>query len=679
MADWLKTRRQIRAVIGWVLLALFILMVAVWSVFGLAPELIEHAPEPLHSFANVEEFWPILLAAIAGAGAAWGLAPGFRGNGGEGGVLSPVALAILGPAALIMMFSAYWPCGGHEAQFWAALRHALEAFEGYVAEPFGEVDGCPAEFPQGLMAGVLFGKATLVLALLIGLGYIFRQSIDSARVRFARQIVVISGITGETADAVRRVGDAANLPAGRRVVLLDAGPELDRAREIARDLARTVKVTVLPVDVSDPDAVATFVRGRRRRGIQGLYLLSADGSGNLRAMDRFLAALDESDASESRSEVPPRVVVRVDNPWHAEDWRRKQMIGRSGWLFDAVSLRELAARHVVSRMMAQQPRVDRVVVSGGSAFELAVLSELSFEQRLEAHLERTSQRAQAEWDSSAGAYRPYSSRAPKAVLVGVDGANVAAHFSEQLERFGVEDAAGFFDVKPDEDRAQAMERLLAAGHTPALITKEDEETDSTFLAVRHPRWTIFDWSTDARGLTDEPLLGGLSMVGPTITPVPGFGFDIWDRLGAIQNLTYLLNFRGGVPDSAGEPVDAWDELDAFTRESNIRSFATFSRGVGELGLPRRMATDLGSQGTETARPLDDPAEIDELARREHDSWVAHHREYGFRFGPERSGLRHPDMVEWAELDAVAQRKDSENVRATNELLGSLGFVLTTSS
>ena len=680
------TSTVLRPIVGWILLAAFLAMGGLWVTFGFAPALIERAPALLRAFGSPSAFWPILAGALTGAGAAWSLAPGLGGGregSGEGGSrLSPLAVAILGPASLLMMVSAYWPCEAEGSQFWGSLRRALEAFEGYVAEPFGQVPGCPAELPQTLLAGVLFAKATLILVLGIGLAFVLRHSIDTLRARFARQVVVFSGITEESVDVARWIGSPTNLPRNRHIVVLDAGSELDRARELARELGKSAKVIVLGVDVSDRPSVESFVRARGRRGIQGLYLMSPDSSANLKALNAFLDAHNRFAAGGRGTEVPGRVVVRVENPWHADDWRRQRMIDNPGWLFDALSEREIAARHVVARLKDHQ--IDHVVISESDPFSLAVLSELSFEHRIDGFLERTSATARSRWEAEGAhddEYQAFHKSTPYAVLVGAEGRVVAEHFREQMHRFGVVNAGEVLEVREDENREQAMARLVAEGHSPAVIVNEagraGTEHDSTFLAVRHPDWAIFDWDPKAHGLAGQSLLGGLSVVGPTMAPVPGFGLDIWDRLGAIQHRTYLLNFHGGLPttDDANKKRGMWDDLSAFARESNIRSFATYARVVGSLARKRTLGTELGTSGRQVPAPLEDPAEIGELAIREHESWVTHHAEYGYTYGPQRKGKRHPDMVGWDSLGTVEQAKDVQSVLATIELLKALGFVL----
>ena len=103
--------------------------------------------------------------------------------------------------------------------------------------------------------------------------------------------------------------------------------------------------------------------------------------------------------------------------------------------------------------------------------------------------------------------------------------------------------------------------------------------------------------------------GGLSVVGPTMAPVPGFGLDVWDRLGAIQHRAYLLNFHGGLPtsDDPTKKRGLWEDLSAFARESNIRTFVAFARVVGSLSCRRQLGTELGTSGRQVPTPLEDPA------------------------------------------------------------------------
>lgn len=712
--------RTAQTILGWLLLSLFVVMVATWTVFGFVPELAYRAPEPFAALTRSTEFWPILVALIAGSGAAWALAPGLsiRGeDGGEHGVsLSPLAAAVLGPSALLLMLSAYWPCAGDEQPFWSALRHALEALEGYVAEPFGTVEGCPMKFPSALLAGVLFGKITLVLVLGIGLAFVFRRSIHALRARFARQVVVFSGLDVDTVDAARAL--CRSLTERQRLVLLDTGPQLDRARELARE----VKAIVLSIDVTDSRSVEAFMSARGARGIHGLYLLSPDAGANVRAMNYFLRpnakqaeadqigsarletyetpealllaekqrALLESHIGGARwrsrkrlsglaarpsapvTEVPARVVIRIDNPWHAEDWRQRQM-SRQGWLFDAVSINEVAARHVVRQ--AVEEGIEEFVVLGQTPFELAVLSELALARRVDQVLSDASAKGSTRTGSSS---MPYVSNTPRAVLLGPSGKETVDYFRRQLARFGVLDSTHHISVE-----SRTMDELMEeTSVSRALVVNDGGNHDSTFLASRHPRWRMFAWAEGGRGLTVEPMLGRLSLVGPSLEPVPGVGFDVWERLGRVHHAAYLYQWAGGVSAIGDRKRGNWDtDLNSFAKEGNVRSFSTFCRTIHGFGL--KWGTDLGADGAQAEHVLT----IEQLklaAMVEHDSWVRHHLEYGWRLGaPDkidgqkaRKKLKlHPDIVEWAALSDDEQRKDVDSAANTAALMRTLGFTL----
>jgi hypothetical protein len=552
-----------------------------------------------------------------------------------------------------MLFAAYWPCSDGEAPVWSALRLAAEAFGDNVAEPFGTVRGCPPEFPQTLMAGVLFGKTAVVLVSAVALAHIFRDTLDGFKARRARQVIVFSGLSDETLDVLRSI--ASGVTDQQTILVVDPGPGLPRAKEVVRDIRREFarshkrsKAIALPLDSADSQAVETFMKSRGKRGIQGLYLMSGDTVSNLQALKIFLP---EGVTAKPRvaTEVPGRVVVRVDNPWHAEDWRRQQMVGNPGWLFDAVSVLEMAARHVLSKL--KETSTDRIIISEMTSFTLAVLDELAFEHRLDGLLSQVSAAAKAK-SKQPDSFVEYRAWAPEVVLVGKDARRIAENLRDQLRRFGIDPGQMIVGVHDSENPEEAMARLLQEGRTPALIADNDSEHDVAFLAVRHPNWTIFEWNKSVGGIADAPLLGALWLVGPTLKPTPDFGLDIWDRLGAVQHWTYVLNFlEGRVTDNdPNRKRGLWTSLSPFAKESNIRTFYSFMRSVANLPHnPRRLGTDLRLGGTETEAPLEGDEVFLELGEREHESWYKHHTEYGFKWGPERKGKRHPDLRNWSDL------------------------------
>lgn len=180
----------------------------------------------------------------------------------------------------------------------------------------------------------------------------------------------------------------------------------------ARTLARQLHAVSVVLDLSDEAAVRRLVGRRSTRSIRGLYLLHADGAANLRAMEALRTAIR---VSPTAPVVPPRLLVSIDDPWHAEDWRRRMMSRGDGWLVDAVSAAECAARQVVVHLRAEC--VDTVVLTGSSALELAMLTELAVQQRI------------------ARATETALPRLPSVVLTGEDSVEAADSFDHQLRRF----------------------------------------------------------------------------------------------------------------------------------------------------------------------------------------------------------------------------------------------------
>lgn len=116
----------------------------------------------------------------------------------------------------------------------------------------------------------------------------------------------------------------------------------------------------------------------------------------------------------------------------------------------------------------------------------------------------------------------------------------------------------------------------------------------------------------------------------------------------------------------------WDHLDEQWKETN-RAFAD---GIGA----KLEATDC----ILVPAPLIDPngplfsftpAELEVLAREEHDRWVAEKLRSGWRYGPLRddAGKIHPLIVDWEELAEVERDKDREPVREVPEMLARAGF------
>jgi hypothetical protein len=68
-------------------------------------------------------------------------------------------------------------------------------------------------------------------------------------------------------------------------------------------------------------------------------------------------------------------------------------------------------------------------------------------------------------------------------------------------------------------------------------------------------------------------------------------------------------------------------------------------------------------------------EVEQLAQAEHLRWMEEREDRGFRYGPRREGLFHPDLVDWSNLSDVAKEKDRAAVRNLPALLAAEGLYI----
>ncbi len=130
--------------------------------------------------------------------------------------------------------------------------------------------------------------------------------------------------------------------------------------------------------------------------------------------------------------------------------------------------------------------------------------------------------------------------------------------------------------------------------------------------------------------------------------------------------------------AAGDSVEhnpsmrPWEQLEEAMREDNRK----FADGIGE-----KLATTGCILVPMALRDPDEPpfaftdAEVDRLARQEHDRWVRAKLDDGWRFGrPRNDELKlHDQLVAWEELDERNRDRDRDPVRQLPEMLELTGF------
>ncbi|SFK33630.1 RyR domain-containing protein [Cellulomonas sp. KH9] len=598
------------------------------------------APLLVQAFTDPGAWWPIAWQATVLVGAV----AVYRASGSTvpaGAIVLPTLVGTV----VILGVVAYGTCIGTQSPFWTPLAWTTGLFLGSVENPFDGVR-CTDHMPMSLQAARIAALAAVTVLGQRAVLVLFADAFDRLRVALSTRRVVVIGADELTAPYVRTVARASGT--GRTLVLVGVADFDTRA------LAASIGARSVALDVDDPAAIRALVLRRGSVAAVGVHVLGADPSRNTRIVHDVRAAL--TGAPRLTTQTPGRLVVRFDDPWQAEDWRRRHLaIDEQGWLTDAVSAVELSA-HATLRLV-ETTQAHTVVVSGCSPFSVALLAAVTQRGRELALRGDGGRRA-----------------TPAVYLVGSGARALRDHLTAHLARYGPPEPGSevFLDERPDS--AGRRRELMGDGSGTALVLGGESGptglAGAALLAATHPEWTIIAWDSQARGVSDLPVMGGLHLAGPTMEAGPDRPLDSWEWFGRQVHRSYLDQRLAG-PGDAG--LQEWADLSPFTQESNIRQVACALSQVSGLGWTWTAT----SAGQEPALPADvlSPDQVEGLAAAEHRSWCEHHREHGWRPGAvkDRERRRHPSLRPWEELDEGDRSRAREGVCGTLRLLGRLGY------
>ena len=594
----------------------------------------------------------VLLAApvVLGGAAVWAY---YRPRRSESRNYALGVTALLVLSVLVLAFPTYWSCPSTDGQsrFWTQLTFALNTIIGDYREC-----GTPTEprYPLALQLARFLGPLAVVATAVGVVGRVFRAQIDRVRVRWARRLIVVVGLQeGGMPVLLELLGRRDEHTTVAVLVEGPADPVVERAR------LRGARVVV--VNPQNGRRLQTLLcRGGRFR-VRTVHALAADVATNLAWADRIRTA-----AASSRAVLglAPRMIVRIDDPWQAEYWRRRSTFRRTepgqqiAWASDSLSTYEVTASLVVRRVAGGG--FDSIVLVGSSPLALAVCAEL-------AQLDREARLLGTVPD-------PGLSRL---VLVGPQAADLLTQHQLRQERFGNSAESQKIQVVPDEPTGGILRTLLQGQRRPAVILADSaspsSSTTATFLAASNAHWTIFDWSAATSGVAPEPVMERLYPFGLTIDAPSDVPMDGWERAARMLHERYLVDLG---PKRGTQPSHRhWDEgLSTFLRDSNIRAVTTTISSAEQVG--RTWGPTAAGNASETG-PADGPneAELEKMARLEHQSWLAHLRLVGWRFGAVKDDRDkvHPALREWTELDPDNREGARQQVRLALSTLEAIGY------
>ncbi|HWM34531.1 MAG TPA: RyR domain-containing protein [Pseudolysinimonas sp.] len=566
----------------------------------------------------------VLLGAVAFGAWAWP-----RRHGDH--AFSLVFLGLGTAVVLVLGTAGYLRCiDPAQSAGWSVLSRVLGfLLNGYDVAMF-EGGECGPGVPLALQFARLVQLTVLVVAASRALAALLRGQVDRVRVRLARSIQLVVGADEDSAVLLAPLAAERGI-ALPVVVTSDAGAAWVRR-------ARAQGWRIVAGDATHPELLAPLLRrGQSRHALTGLAVLPADST----AAQRLVRSVEQ--ALAGRTGAPVRALVRIDEAWQAEDWRRRYLSRAGEWAVDTLSIDEVTARLVVED--ALRAGVDRIVVVGHSGLTFAVLAELAQQSR-EAGL--------------LGA-----PAAPGVVVLDPEADDVLEQHAFSQRRFG--NTSGVqASAAAEQPGPASIARAVAGATAPAIIFAGDPDERlqrlAAVLGAESPDWVLYSRQSGVAGLGREPLLARVHAFGSTLD-AGGRPIGAWERVARLGHERFIREH----PDPAIASRRPWDELAPFYRISNLRQV------MSTLGNAVAVGRSWGAGAAAVGMPSDE--QLERMARREHDSWSAHLAANGWRYGDGRDDARrrHPDLRPWDELDEEARDKTRAGVRSSLELLATLGY------
>ena len=593
-------------------------------------------PGFLSAYGDPEAWWPIAVNLTAGL-VSFGT---WRWVNRRNTRPFAVVLLTLGLATvLVLAFSAYYACPepGLSSGWNAFTRVVGLVTNNYAVEMF--TDPAPGCDTGGVPLALQFARLVQLIVLLVAatsaVTALLRTQVDRVMVRWSPRLSVVLGTDVTSApllSALATGGDRTTL------AVMTSDPLAPWVGQ-----ARAAGWRVVITDPQLASLTRLLVRPRGRHAVRRLAVLAPDSTEAQRLMSVVQAAVE--DRKSVTGDHPVRALLRMDEAWQAEDRRRRYLSRIPEWIVDTISENEVTARLLVDHMVERG--VDHVLLAGHSDLTFAVVAELA---------QRGRERALV----------PDESQIPSVTIVGP----AADHVLEEhvlAQRLFRNSELMNVRAEMQESLSDAVHEVVDTHRTPALIYSGDvsvaDQRMASRLGATYPDLLVYSRRSEVSGLGIEPLLAQVRAFGTTLDAGQGRPIDSWERIARLLHEDYVRTFPSP-DDPARRP---WGELDPFYRESNVRQVLTV------LGSAVAVGRSWGASG-HRAQPLSDE-QLDEMARREHESWLEHHQRHGWSYGAtrDRAAKKHPDLLPWDQLSDEGRAKNRKGVVESLALLETLGY------
>ena len=635
MADAAQPVAGRRALAG-VAIGLYAAQLAWLAIAAFRPGVLDKAPAWAVLLAAPGSLWAMLTTLLLGA-AAFTLTLFSTGDRAAGTRIPLLVSAWSAASAVPVAFFGYLPCPGDGPPVWDAFNSTISLFLGSFDKPFGPGEVCSYATPVGMhiVRGLaLLATTSGATAVMLSLS---RSQLDRLAARRARTLTIVTGLDEHSWELVER---RAPEHSGHRTALLAA--ELDQA---AIERAHTAGMLAVRVEADDPLGQH---RGIRLDRIDKVYLLAADDGWNRTRVEQIQKLL----AASARTS-PLVVVARIDDPWHADEWR-KRLVGDPRLAADAVGLYEATSDALILRL--RQARPQRLLIVGDAPLTLALSTQLS----------QLGRELQFLGDEAA---------LPSVTVLAERASELVDDHRVLQRRFAFDPLT--IDATDAEPRLAAVLEWLGDGAGCAVVITVPDTRLGTQLGIRLPELPVFEASSSGAAAAETPTVGCLVSFGLSLATPQA---DAWERAARLIHERYRRRHPG-----AARAVP-WEELPEFYRQSNRRQLGVVRRELTALGRTWRPSSSepdrFARLDADPRRPVEDGMavfdltleELTQLARAEHDSWLAHYRTAGWTYARTRDDSRrqHPDLVAWEDLPVARQEVDLTGVVDTLFQLRALG-------
>jgi hypothetical protein len=552
----------------------------------------------------------------------------------------PMSLIIVGVMVLIaaaLGVTSFVPCRG-DVSTAGVLFWVLQLYVGQPPE-----DACTAAPPLGLQLGQMVGLgATLIGALVVG-SVLWREPLERLGLWFTQETTVLIGLDEMTLPVLRRL---AAPPRPRTLIVL----EPDETNPLL-DEARATGARVIVGEQPWCRLLRPIIAGRHGCSLSYLYALRADVAANETVLEAVKQILDRYHPAPERL---PQLMIRIDDPRHANSWRGSNGGNIELGLADALSPAETTAYALLDRILhearetaeADEIPAQHLIICGDGNLAIALLLELD---------RRT-------WERHELGRPPLPVR--RVTLLDPKSADTLREYQAGAPR---ESPAPFPAVDTCPDRW--LDRLLplldemspsARQQTAVVITDGPAEagTQAAGRAARlHPATAFYLQAATGDGITG-PVFDQLHQFRLSLLIEGEVPKDAWTRIARHWHACHgLSNPRPGT-DSRRD----WDELDKFYRLDNmlqVRSILSAVATLGRTWVPTRALVP-GSFIELT------DGEIGEVAKIEHGRWLRRQLERG-------TGNKLAEK--WDDLPDEADRtRSKDEVRKQVTQLEMAGFI-----